>query len=247
MRAPLPRSARNGDEREDARQERRPATGRENQEGRASAMKPLLDCGGDEPPVMRSRPRASREGRPVAMRAPLPRSARDDRREDARHERRPATEVESTLYLGVARSSERADACGARAPCESRAARSARASVSSRPSRSFDKAPHEDGNLDRQKRLTGGSAGDVGRRRRAGSGGFQGDREGVGNVRELPDSRRSRNDEGRKSRLCPSANVCHTKSSSPVIMCKNSAPSLCARILHCHYAHEFCTVIMCPK
>ena len=24
-------------------------------------------------------------------------------------------------------------------------------------------------------------------------------------------------------------------------------PSLCARILHRHYVHEFCTVIMCPK
>ena len=146
MRAPLPRSARNGDEREDARQERRPATGQENQGGRASAKKPLLDCDGDEPPVMRSRPRASREGRPVAIRAPLPRSAPDDRREDARQERRPATEAESTLYLDAARSSERADACGARAPREGCAARgSARASVSSRPSRSVDTAPHEDG------------------------------------------------------------------------------------------------------
>ena len=96
--------------------------------------------------------------------------------------------------------------------------------------------------LGRQKRLARGSAGDVGRRRRAGSGGFEGDREGAGSVRESPDSRSSGNDEGRTSAPCATRNDRPSKKCARIL-----APSKCARILHRQNVQDFCTAKMCKN
>ena len=166
MRAPLPRSARSGDKREDARQERRPATGREKNQG---GEEPARTSPCSTAAVMNhprcARARASRGRRPsrCARRFLAPHGTTEEKTRDRNDDRRQKSRAHFTSAPRGSRTprAERADARGALAPRESRAVRSAHASVSSRPSRSVDTASEPASVLFLQCSATGFPAGIV--------------------------------------------------------------------------------------